>query len=968
MSTSLPSYQSSNDALWKALFQDALDILIVLESETGIIRAANPAVQRVLGYDPDDLEGQHFSVLFPETSMITDDVALYRLRVHGGVVEVQEFRAADGSTQLLDLSVTMIDIESGPVTLVTLRDAAERRDAEVELEDRASELEHEVVVRTADTQLFRLLVEHAPNGICIANLNGTVIYANPELQQMLGYGEDTIGMNIHDVCGATANEQITRAQQITEPMTWYSEVALQRKDGSTLDAHISSLLIPGSAHREPMVAAIVRDISERKQHEIALQRANDKLELRVAARTAELSQVNAALRQSEEQLRNILQHMPVLLDAFDDDGKIAVWNTECERVTGYSAAEIVNNPDAMNLLYPDPAYRNLLWGQWQQNGQYYRESEWQVTAKDGTVKTIAWSNISKYFPISGWTTWAIGVDVTERKRAEAALKAERESLSRRVDERTADLNATNVELARAVRTKDEFLANMSHELRTPLNAILGLAEAVQEGVYGALTEKQQASLRTIEESGRHLLTLINDILDLSKIEAGKVDLELGLVDVEEVCRASLRMVKQAAQKKQITLSKTLDTSVLLMEADERRLKQILVNLLSNAVKFTPAGGQVTLEVAGDHERRVAYFRVHDTGIGISAEQMGRLFKPFTQIDAGLNRQHEGTGLGLSLVLRLAELHGGSVGVESESGNGSSFTIALPWNTGVSTAMHTAPDAADQENVAALPQNALVIEDSRTDAQQITRYLDELHISSVVTDLGEQTFAHVAETNPSVILLDILLPDVSGWEVLKQLKRDPQTRDIPVVIISNVDNRPRGFELGAAAYLVKPIGRSELHTALSAAIGSLQASSSPALLVMSRPEEHTRRPLVLLAEDNRESNTMVAEYLEARGYQVARAYSGVEAISIAASTPPDAILMDIQMPGMDGLEAMRQLRRQPAMQQVPIISLTALAMPGDRERCLEAGATEYLSKPVSLKHLNETLRFYLNANAGVESTN
>jgi len=265
-------------------------------------------------------------------------------------------------------------------------------------------------------------------------------------------------------------------------------------------------------------------------------------------------------------------------------------------------------------------------------------------------------------------------EIINRKQVEISLQAERDALA----ERTAQLSQANVELAHAARLKDEFLANMSHELRSPLTAILGISQTFLEEFYGPLNDKQRKSIRTLEESGEHLLALINDILDLSKIEAEKLTLNLNTVSVNDVCQACLRMTKEAAFKKQIRVATTLDYAIDTIQADERRLKQILVNLLSNAVKFTPEGGSIRLEVNGDAEHGVIDFSVRDTGYGIAKEDMKHLFEPFVQVGGTLNRAQEGTGLGLSLVYRLAEMHGGSVSVESLVDQGSCFTISLPW--------------------------------------------------------------------------------------------------------------------------------------------------------------------------------------------------------------------------------------------------------------------------------------------------
>ena len=404
------------------------------------------------------------------------------------------------------------------------------------------------------------------------------------------------------------------------------------------------------------------------------------------------------------------------------------------------------------------------------------------------------------------------------------LADERARLAQRVDERTADLRQANAELARAVRLKDEFLANMSHELRTPLNAILGRSQALQEEIYGPLTPPQVEALHGVEQSGQHLLSLINDILDVARIESGHLTLEWEEVVVSDLCRASVQMLAQVALKKHIRLTSTVDSAVSVLLADVRRLKQILVNLLSNAVKFTPPGGSVGLEVRGGTGGQMVTFTVWDTGIGIAEADVARLFKPFVQIDSSLSRQYDGTGLGLALVRRLAEAHGGSVGVESTPGQGSRFSVTLPWHQVESSSL-------SQSNTA----------------------------------------------------LDTSQPTIQSTPVIDE----------------------------------------------SLAV---------------------QRGHILLAEDN-ESNIELMEYvLQAKGYTVEVARDGEEALARAQEGHPDLILMDIPMPGMDGLEAIRQIRSDARVRDIPIIALTALAMPGDRERCLQAGANDHLTKPVDLSAL------------------
>ena len=514
-------------------------------------------------------------------------------------------------------------------------------------------------------------------------------------------------------------------------------------------------------------------------------------------------------------------------------------------------------------------------------------------------------------------------------------------------------DAASAQLAKAARLKDEFLASMSHELRTPLNAILGLSEALLEQVYGPLNEKQLRSLRSIEESGRHLLALINDILDLSKIEAGAVTLDIAPVEIEAVCQASLRFIKELAQKKRLRVSSSFTAPVATLPADERRLKQILVNLLTNSVKFTPEGGTVGLEVTMPPGQEAVCFTVWDTGIGISREDLPKLFQSFVQIDSRLSRTYAGTGLGLALVRRMAEMHGGGVTVTSEPGKGSRFSVTLPLKETarpLASAPVEPPPAAPARELSPL-QRALVIEDSPAAADQVCRYLHELGIAPTVHDRGEGVVAKALELQPGVILLDVQLPGHSGWELAAQLRGEPRTRHIPVIFLSVVEEHSRGFALGAINYLGKQITRQQFHAALGKA-GILNHRAAP--VAVPTPAS-AAVPLVLLAEDNEANIATIRDYLTASGCRVVVAHDGAQAIARARAEQPAIILMDVQMPVMDGLEAMRRLRAEERFAKTPIIALTALAMAGDRERCLAAGADDYLTKPVSLRQLLATIR-------------
>lgn len=544
--------------------------------------------------------------------------------------------------------------------------------------------------------------------------------------------------------------------------------------------------------------------------------------------------------------------------------------------------------------------------------------------------------------LAGDEAIAIVRDVTAWRMAELALQAERDLLARRVAERTAELSRANAELARAVRTKDEFLANMSHELRTPLNAILALSESLLEELRGPLNERQQAAVRAIEASGRHLLALINDVLDLAKIEAGRMEISREVVAVSDLCEASIALIKEQANKKRIRLSLQLDNPHARFLADPRRLKQILVNLLSNAVKFTPDGGSVELRVATDANQGTIAFTVSDTGIGIAPEQLQYLFQPFVQLDSSLSRQHEGSGLGLALVRRLADLHGGSVAVTSEPGKGSEFTVTLPYQP----VMHAIATMTDDGELPPM-RVALIITESITIADQLARYLEDQQIQPALALQRDSAIAQALNTQPDLIVLDLFMADRAGWDVLAELQQNPRLRHIPAIAIVAPEESQQALAAGAVAWVAKPVDRASVRRALS------QITFSP----RPTPALKLRRGLgakLLLAEDNEFNLATMSEYLTACGYELQVARNGREALQVVAEWQPDLIIMDIQMPEMDGLEAIRQLRAQAMYAATPIIAVTALAMPGDRERCLLAGATDYLAKPVSLRRLAERI--------------
>ena len=633
-----------------------------------------------------------------------------------------------------------------------------------------------------------------PNLIFVKDRRGRFVFVNKAVGDAFSTTPDQVVL-AHNAQVHHNEDELKHFDEVDQRvLRTLSEVRVEESmtgpDGSVhwYDTHKRPLR---ASHGETFVLGISVDITERRRIERLLHEANQRLELAVGAGQLGLWD-------------------------WDVPGKSVYFAPQWKAQLGYEDAELPSTLETWTgLMHPEDCARVL-----QSVGEVLEDpsrgdrymNEFRMRARDGSWRWIAgYGLVVRDERGDGIRATGFHVDITERKEREVAQQVLSENLRQ-----------TNEHLARLGRMKDEFLANMSHELRTPLNAVLGQAEAMGEGIFGPLTEEQRSALRTIEESGQHLLALINDVLDVTKGNAGKLELEFAPVPVEDLCQESLRQVREQARRKGISVSYTSDGAVVGLWGDRRRLRQVLLNLLSNAKKFTPDGGRMGLEVAARQAGAEVALTVWDTGIGIAPEDRERVFEPFVQLDAGLARHHEGSGLGLTLVRHMVELHGGRLELESEVGQGSRFTVVLP--------------VESLENFAERPHEA-------------------------------------------------------------------------------------------------PRARVRTPTPLPMMVGRT----------------------VLIADDSEANTRHVEDYLKAHGFQVRLARDGEEAVRLCREVKPAVVLMDIQMPRFNGLEAIRLLRADARTAAVPMVALTALAMPGDRERCLEAGADAYLSKPVRLAEVLELVK-------------
>ncbi|MEY3305152.1 MAG: AAA family ATPase [Pseudanabaena sp.] len=644
----------------------------------------------------------------------------------------------------------------------------------------AEQLEQSLVeLKQLEAEQQRLIdvLETTPDYIGVANAKGEIIWHNKPLRTLRH--DLTVHKDISECHPNWANEIILNQALPTAIAqgSWTGELALLDNKGQEIPVSQVIIAHKNAAGEVKHFSTIMRDISELKKAEKSL-----KLTQFAVNKTA----------------------MGIFW--IREDGSFWDTNEAACSSLGYGQNELQGRYIWDIDAYLQPQEWSRYWQDLTQ--KKYVRFETYHQHKDGKIFPVEIT--SNYLESEGQGfAFSQAQDISDRKNHEEYLER------------------TNAELIRATRLKDEFLATMSHELRTPLNAILGMTEGLQEEIFGDINPKQLKALNTINQSGTHLLTLINDILDLSKITADKLELTLVPTNIVQLCYASLQMLQPQAQKKRIQFQTSLLNQLPSLLMDTNRIKQVLINLLSNAVKFTPDGGQVSLCIDGQSlpdptmncPQGFLRITIKDTGIGILPENLDKIFQPFTQIDSALNRRYEGTGLGLALVKKIVELHKGFVQVNSEVGAGSSFIINLPWLT------------------------------------ETPSSVEELHSQSDQTD-----------------------------------------------------------QLSA--------------------------------------------PLILLVEDDAANVMTISTYLEAKGYRVAFAENGQEAIALVQSLRPNVILMDIQMPIMDGIEATKRIRQDLGIGDIPIIALTALAMKDDHERCLKAGADEYLSKPVRLSLLTEMIQKYV----------
>ena len=676
-------------------------------------------------------------------------------------------------------------------------------------------------------------------------------------------------------------------------------------------------------------------------------------------------------RRAQEELDRFFNLSLEMLAVAGFDGYFKRVNPAWQRVLGYTEEEMLSRP-YMEFVHPDDRNATKVEARkLSETGHELLYFENRYIHKDGTLRWLMWT--STPFP-EQQVIYGAARDITERKAAEETLESyarELEASHRELEDQAAqqaqlvrELEVAKHRAEEATETKSAFLANMSHEIRTPLNGIMGMTSLA---LQTRLTAEQKEYLTTVRSSAESLLEIINDILDFSKIEAQRLDLEHAALDVRETVGDAAKLLALRAAEKGIELAFHIVPGVPdVLLGDAGRLRQVLLNVMGNAVKFT-SKGEVVLRVSVQSEqadRMTLHFAVSDTGIGIPPEKQGAIFQAFTQADSSTTRRYGGTGLGLAIALRLVELMGGRLWVESAEGHGSTFFFTATFGR-----PHAVPAPATARPRALEGLRVLVVDDNATSRRILEEMLTSWHMTPTTVPDAESAMTALAEAADAkrsfdVLISDCQMPDVDGFMLVRRVRRDRRLAKTPILMLTSMgqsDDLVRRQRVDIDALLTKPVKHSDLLEAIGRLFGvatrhgETDHGAEPAGPAPSHPLR------VLVAEDNPVNRKLVTTLLARRGHTLTAVENGRQALDAiqSASEPFDVVLMDLQMPEMGGLEATREIREREKASggHLPLVALTAHAMQGDRERCLEAGMDGYLAKPIDVDQLIAALEHF-----------
>jgi PAS domain S-box-containing protein len=756
---------------------------------------------------------------------------------------------------------------------------------------------HDVSELQEQRRYLEAIVELSPTAIVVTDLQANVTAWNPAAEKLFGYmAEEAIGRNLDDLVAAR--------EDLRAKATEYSQRALggervrafakrTRKDGSLVDVEIvSESVVVGEVHVGFL--AIYHDISE--------------------------------LQRQKRYFEAVLQLSPTAIVTVDERFHVTSWNPAAQELFGYTAEEAMGR-FIDDLVASSPELREEA-AEMNQSGERARSIS-RRTRKDGSLVDVEIVSGQVYVGEERVGHSVIYHDISELQRARRDAEA-------------------------ATRAKSAFLATMSHEIRTPLNAVIGMTGLLLDT---PLTAEQRGYAEVVRNSGDALLGVINDILDFSKIEAGRLELERAPFDLRESVESALELVAAGGAKKGLDIAYDMDPEVPpAVVGDVTRIRQVLINLLTNAVKFTEHGEVVLTVSAGrlnsNGEDRIRLnFAVRDTGIGIPADRLERLFESFSQVDPSTTRRYGGTGLGLAISRRLAEAMGGTLWAESRVGQGSTFHFTMEAEPSDAPVRAYGRQGAPQLE----GRRVLIVDDNATNRQILARQTQSWGMLARATESPAEALEWIRQGDPfDVAILDMQMPGMDGLTLAGEIRRHRDADVLPLVMLTSLGRPDETPEVQFAAYLTKPIKPSQLFDTLLDVFGA-RPEEEPAVEPEARETLADERPLrILVVEDNAVNQQLALLLLQKVGYRADVAANGIEALEALERQPYDLVLMDVEMPEMDGLEATRRIHQRWAKQRPFIVAVTANAMEGERELCLQAGMDEYITKPIRIEDLTAAL--------------
>jgi PAS domain S-box-containing protein len=949
---------SLTENVFQQMAENFKEVLWMCDSESKIMHYINPAYEEVWGKSCQSLYDNPLSFIESihpdDRNAVIDEVK--SLQYKGSFKKEYRILRPDGEQRWISARSFPIRDEKGCIvrTVGIAEDVTERKRVEKDLLRARSELEAHVEERTKELNYVKAaLNEHSI--VAFTNPQGKITYVNDKFCQLSKYSREELLGQDHRIINSGYHSKTFMSQMwstISQGKTWKGEIRNRAKDGTFYWLQTTIVPFLDSQGKPYQYVAIRTDITAQKEIEENLRQVRLELEQRVAVRTSELTAVNSKLRAI---LDSATQFSIITTDTH---GFITEFSPGAERLLGYHKLEMIGAaPDKIHLKEEvelhakelNKEFNTTLSGfdvfvEHARRGQY-EEREWTYVRKDGShvpVSLIVTALKGKDDELVGFL--GVATDITEKKKTSEALQA-----------------ASRVALETA-RLKSDFLANMSHEIRTPMNGVIGMTGLLLDT---HLTEEQKECVNVIRTCGDSLLMIINDILDFSKLESGKLTLENIDFSLLEVIESTLDLFAHQAQSKGIELAFLVEER-LKIRGDPGRLRQVLTNLIGNAIKFTKVG-EVYVHVLSElqsNEDVTLRFEVSDTGIGIDAADQAKLFNSFVQADSSVTRRFGGTGLGLTISKQLVELMGGHIGVNSSLGKGSTFWITLPFQKQSSCF----PEAFTKNPFCNL--KALVIDDNQTNQRILSHELKKLGIAISIVSSAEDAIRHicVGASMPDLILLDMHLPGIDGISLAKELKKKEALTKSKMILISSV-GAVDGQQLknsGFDAQLIKPIKPTQLINCLRRIFDSDHADD---ICVHNKAIDNCplgMKGRLLIVDDNGVNQRVVSSQLHKLGYSAESVANGLEALDALQRQNYLAVLMDCQMPEMDGYDATRMIRqREGNDKHTIVIAMTAHALEGDREKCLAAGMDDYISKPITTHELSKILHKWIQRKSAIK---